>query len=191
MARPADPRRRDAILDAARYTFERDGFSESKMTDIARRARMAVGTLYLYFDSKDAIARALAGLTFERAAAVILKTLEKPLTRRRLATMVRQTFDAVFESPTVGRHGIPMSDIAPSLVADSWGRVVTELAWALERQMDLGHVRRCDPMTLADYMSIVVRRAVLVSAKQDRKREPYQATLTEFLAGALLVTPAA
>lgn len=35
--------------------FERDGFDAAKMSDIATEADVAKGTLYLYFDSKDAL----------------------------------------------------------------------------------------------------------------------------------------
>ena len=61
MSRIADPRRRDDILDAARHTFQRHGYADARMTQIARRAKIAVGTLYLYFDSKEAIASAQIG----------------------------------------------------------------------------------------------------------------------------------
>ena len=46
---------RGAILDAAERVFARRGFVETKVAEIAREAGMAAGTLYNYFDSKDAI----------------------------------------------------------------------------------------------------------------------------------------
>lgn len=60
MARPADPRRRETILRAATEVFTERGFSEARLADIARRAGVAAGTLYLYFDSKEAMVRAIA-----------------------------------------------------------------------------------------------------------------------------------
>ncbi|WP_299861328.1 TetR/AcrR family transcriptional regulator [uncultured Hoeflea sp.] len=45
-------RRRDDIVQAALKIFDRDGFEAAKMTDIAREAEVAKGTLYLYFDTK-------------------------------------------------------------------------------------------------------------------------------------------
>ena len=186
MARTADPQRRDAILTAARQTFERVGFADAKMTDIARRARIAVGTLYLYFDSKDAIARALASATFERAATVIVTVLEKPLTHVRVATLVDEVFEAVFQNPSVGEFGIPLADVAPTLAPEAYARVVTQIAWALDRQMEMGCIARYDPVTLADFMTILTRRAVLQSAMHGRRREPYQSTLTQMLTSVLL-----
>ena len=41
--------RRTAILDAALEEFSRQGFAAARMEDIARRARVSKGSLYLYF----------------------------------------------------------------------------------------------------------------------------------------------
>jgi AcrR family transcriptional regulator len=48
-------RTRAALLRAARAVFERDGFLDVKITDIAREAGVAVGSFYTYFDDKDEI----------------------------------------------------------------------------------------------------------------------------------------
>ena len=47
--------RRAEILDAALRLFGKKGFIPTRMEDIADRAGLAKGTLYLYFSSKDAI----------------------------------------------------------------------------------------------------------------------------------------
>ena len=47
------------ILDAALAEFGTRGFSESSIVDITRRAKVALGTFYTYFDSKDAVFSAL------------------------------------------------------------------------------------------------------------------------------------
>lgn len=47
--------REQQILEAAMTVFAREGFHEARMEDIARQSRLAKGTLYLYFKSKDAI----------------------------------------------------------------------------------------------------------------------------------------
>jgi AcrR family transcriptional regulator len=66
--------RRSEILAAATKVFATKGFVATRMEDIAKAARLAKGTLYLYFQSKDAIYQAtvqqamtkLAALTEER-----------------------------------------------------------------------------------------------------------------------------
>lgn len=186
MSRTADPRRREAILTAARQTFERDGFAGARMQDIARRARIAVGTLYLYFESKDDLARALATETFTAAGLAIIETLEKPLTRVRVRLLVSRVFEVVFENGAIGRIGIPISDIEPTLAPEAYAHVVSQLAWALDRQMEQGHVRRYEVSALADFVLILLRRAVLQAADNGRVREPFESTVVDLLCAALL-----
>ena len=47
------------ILDAAREEFGERGFSDSSIVGITQRAGVALGTFYTYFDSKEALFRAL------------------------------------------------------------------------------------------------------------------------------------
>jgi AcrR family transcriptional regulator len=48
-----------AILDAAAIEFGEKGFHEGSISGITRRAGVALGSFYTYFDSKDAVFRAL------------------------------------------------------------------------------------------------------------------------------------
>ena len=47
------------LLDAAATEFGERGFHEASISGITRRAGVALGTFYTYFDTKDAIFRAL------------------------------------------------------------------------------------------------------------------------------------
>src|SRR2546421_13108776 len=44
---------RQALVAAARHVFERDGFLEARITDIAAEAGVAAGSFYTYFTSKE------------------------------------------------------------------------------------------------------------------------------------------
>jgi len=48
-----------AILDAAEAEFGEKGFHDASISGITRRAGVALGSFYTYFDSKDAVFRAL------------------------------------------------------------------------------------------------------------------------------------
>ena len=48
------------ILDAALACFAEKGFAATRMEDIAARAGITKGTIYLYFESKEAVFKALA-----------------------------------------------------------------------------------------------------------------------------------
>lgn len=55
----AKDQRRQAMLNAALDEFFERGFTAARMDDIARRAGLSKGTLYLYFESKEALFGAL------------------------------------------------------------------------------------------------------------------------------------
>jgi TetR/AcrR family transcriptional regulator, fatty acid metabolism regulator protein len=50
-----DPDKPQQIIEAAVRVFARKGYYNSRVSDIAREARIAAGTIYLYFKTKDDI----------------------------------------------------------------------------------------------------------------------------------------
>jgi TetR/AcrR family fatty acid metabolism transcriptional regulator len=57
--RDKNPEKRIRILDAALKIFASRGFYNAKVSEVAREAGVADGTIYLYFESKDALLIAL------------------------------------------------------------------------------------------------------------------------------------
>ena len=49
--------RPEEILEAAKHVFGESGYAGTKLEDVARLAGVSKGTLYLYFDSKEALFR--------------------------------------------------------------------------------------------------------------------------------------
>ena len=64
-------RTRAVLLGAAREVFERDGYLEARVADIARQARVAHGTFYTYFDSKREVFRAVMAVVRDEIAEAI------------------------------------------------------------------------------------------------------------------------
>jgi len=62
------------ILNAAKQVFAQEGFYNSKVSEIAREAHVADGTIYLYFKNKDDI---LISLFEEELNAIITTVKEK------------------------------------------------------------------------------------------------------------------
>jgi AcrR family transcriptional regulator len=52
-------KRRDEIMAAAKKVFARNGFHATTISDIAKEAGLAYGSVYWYFDSKDELFHAL------------------------------------------------------------------------------------------------------------------------------------
>jgi AcrR family transcriptional regulator len=72
---PATPRSRKGaqtrarLIEAAREVFERDGFLNARISDIAAAAGLSQGSFYHYFDSKEQIFREVAEAQEERLTA--------------------------------------------------------------------------------------------------------------------------
>src|SRR5499427_175444 len=62
------------IIDVALEVFAEKGFAAAKLDDIARRAGISKATLYLYFETKEEIFRAVARV----AVASLVEALENP-----------------------------------------------------------------------------------------------------------------
>jgi AcrR family transcriptional regulator len=60
---------RSGLLDAAKAVFERDGFLDARIVDIAETAGLATGSFYHYFDSKEQIFREVAAMQEQRLTA--------------------------------------------------------------------------------------------------------------------------
>jgi AcrR family transcriptional regulator len=54
-ARAAQPGKREAILTAALEEFSARGFAAARLDDVAKRAGVAKGTIYLYFRDKETL----------------------------------------------------------------------------------------------------------------------------------------
>lgn len=82
-------RTRNRLLEAAAVVFARDGFLDTKITDITAEAGAANGTFYNYFDTKEAIFTAVIQNTIDQlfaAASVPPDTDRSPVVRIETAT---------------------------------------------------------------------------------------------------------
>ena len=99
--------RKAALLDAARRVFEKRGFLDTRVADIVAEARVAQGTFYTYFDSKDAVFQAVAtgvvgemlvalrtdthsGTPYDRAYAAMERFVDAYRPRARIIALVEQ-----------------------------------------------------------------------------------------------------
>ena len=100
MARPSKKRvssrnsigdKRAAILRAATRVFARNGYFNSKVADIARAAKVADGTVYLYFKSKEEILHSIFDQNMAEAIAAgrkLIENLDDPREKlRRIAKL--------------------------------------------------------------------------------------------------------
>jgi AcrR family transcriptional regulator len=74
--RPTTGDKRRRILDAALKTFAARGYHGTAVPDVAHEARVATGTLYHYFDSKEQLVNAVFVDAKKRLRAALLDQME-------------------------------------------------------------------------------------------------------------------
>jgi AcrR family transcriptional regulator len=116
-AAPTRQRRKEArpqeLLDAALALFVEKGFAATRSDEVAVRAGVSKGTLYLYYPSKEELLKAviqqnLGGVIAEGAG--IVDQFEGP-SAQLLAMLLRMWWTRVGSSPAGGIHKIMMSEV--------------------------------------------------------------------------------
>ena len=95
-----DPEKPLQIIEAALRVFARKGYFNSRVSDIAREAGIAAGTIYLYFDTKDEILITL----FREKMAGFVETVRRAIAEEddavaRLRRLVRLHFQILQDNP--------------------------------------------------------------------------------------------
>jgi len=146
-ARPAE------IVAAALDCFAERGFAGTRLDDVARRAGVTKGTVYLYFPNKEELFKAVVRETLlphlDRVLGGLEGTPEDPRER------IRQAFDflsgkllgtplAVIPKLVIAEAG-NFPEIARFYLDEVVGPVRAFLADAIHRGVELGHFRAVDP----------------------------------------------
>lgn len=84
--------RREAILDAALEEFSANGYAATRLDDVAKRADVAKGTIYLHFADKEALFRELLRSMMSPVIGGIAATPDLKLPMRAIAERVIETF---------------------------------------------------------------------------------------------------
>lgn len=151
-----DNAKRRQILDGARRVFLSDGFDGASMNDIARTAGVSKGTLYVYFDSKEALFEALirterreqaerylalcedetdVASVLTQVATGLLEALSKP----QAVAHVRMVLGVAAKFPQVGKAFYEAGPLHGAEKLAAW----------LERQRAAGRLAIDDPLAAA------------------------------------------
>lgn len=118
---------RRRIMQAAMQTYIRHGFHAAKMSDIATAAGLAKGTLYLYFNSKEALTTALVKWKFQEIEQQIMPLQDLHSLSDYMA-QIRAALDAAKQARTETRMFFEV--LGPSFGSDA---VAAEIAAFFER----------------------------------------------------------
>lgn len=86
----------EAIVEVAHKMLAAQGFAKTTMSDIAKQAGVAEGTLYLYFNNKEALARAVLAAFYRRLTETAQRGVEKVnTTKAKLSFLARHHLESI------------------------------------------------------------------------------------------------
>src|SRR5256712_188261 len=173
-AKPRWKRRKEArpgeIVAAALELFAERGFAATKLAEVARRAGVTKGTLYLYFDSKEALFKAMVRETIVPVIAQG-EALARSFTgsaRELFERLVREYWRLVGETALAGIPKLMMAEAAnfPELARFYYDEVVTRghrlMASVIERGVAHGEFRPVDVPVAAELAMSPLMHATVV-----------------------------
>jgi TetR/AcrR family transcriptional regulator len=184
---------RRRIVDAAREVFFRDGFMEANLDEVAKRAGVAKGTLYRYFDSKAELYVAVLAhngdiFVEKMRDSVKDERCSAPDLIRRLGRFYFshwmqnpdyfQIFWAIENQRVIG-------DLPPGVIGEVtglWETCVSQLAAIIERGVAEGHFAPCDPWEVANILWTLANGLIQTEtspARRSLRRRELDATFTD------------
>lgn len=123
----------DAIIDAAWSLVSDEGLAALSLRDLARRAGISTPTVYVYFDSKNAIYDAMFGRAAEEFAARMAEPIDCIDPRDLLVASVRRFSQFCTHSPA--RYQLLFQRTVPGFVPspESYAPAVRALGFVRER----------------------------------------------------------
>ncbi len=145
--------RPDEVLDAALELFMEKGFAATRVDDIAKRAGLSKGTVYLYFPSKEAVLEGLvrrAIIPIADSALVALRDYEGD-PRVVIATVIKMLGHR-FADPrivaipkVVFREVLGFPHLAQMYRAEVLDRVLPVIIGLIRKGIEQGYLRQVDP----------------------------------------------
>jgi len=173
-AESAKAQRREELLAAARRVFAARGFRGTTIADIAEEAGIALGTIYLYFPSKEEVFAALTQQLGDLITEAMSDSLGVTTLEEVVGLAVGNVFRVCEENRDLVRLVVlntdPESAAAQQLRRADELRVVP-IVQRLERAMEAGLVRPGDACIMAKLVtgsvSIAVYQALVLSDGSD------------------------
>jgi len=175
--------KRSRILDAAQSLFLRYGVKRTSLDDVVREAGIAKGTLYLYFDSKDAlfaaIAERLCAETFKNATEAI--AFSSSITSR-IVGFLDAYIGSMHRLTAQSPHIAELTESKEALAAAIYGAFDRKMRTLLQELLRDGHIERRDAVD----MFFAAALGTLRTGDSDEKSYRARLTaLTDFLVAGL------
>ena len=126
------------ILDGALEEFGERGFSESSIVGITQRARVALGTFYTYFDSKEAVFKALVSDMSSRVSDHVAPALGSGAT---MLEAERQALEAYLEFARAHKQVYRIVDEAEFVDPEGFEKHYRTVAARIAARLDAGKAK--------------------------------------------------
>jgi AcrR family transcriptional regulator len=145
--------RPDEVLDAAIALFTERGFAQTRVEDIARRAGLSKGAVYLYFPSKEALLEGIVRRAVLPIADSVLGSIAsyegdpRFVLTGALKLMAMKLSDEKFLAvpKLLFREVVSFPELAAMYRREVLDRVLPALIALLKRGIDQGYLRQVDP----------------------------------------------
>jgi AcrR family transcriptional regulator len=170
--------RREAILDAAQELIAMDGYHALRMNAVADAAELSKGTLYLYFENKDALCAAVATRLIDSLIPVIEGALRDATSGLdAIRRLLRSYYDFTRAHPHHFRFALSWlsagermddSTEAFQIYRSRVGHMLSLVIASLERGRDDGSIRAdVDPLPQALQLWTSFFGVVLIGLNED------------------------
>lgn len=147
--------RPNQILHAALEVFGEFGLARARLEDIAKRAGVSKGTIYLYFPNKEELFREMVRSTVVEAIAEGEKLPDSPSARDQLVAYMRgywlfvrsPAYAVIYRVAVSELHNFP--DLVQFYNAEVVSRVNRAIARIVKRGTDAGEFRQIEPTVAA------------------------------------------
>jgi AcrR family transcriptional regulator len=133
-------RNRDGLLEAAKAAFAEVG-PEARLDEIARRARVGIGTLYRHFPTRDAIVEAVYRREVQQLADAATRLADSLPPAEALRAWMRVFIDYIAAKKVIAPALKSLVAADSALYADSSARINGAIALLVERARASGDVR--------------------------------------------------
>jgi AcrR family transcriptional regulator len=133
-------RNRDGLLEAAKAAFAEVG-PEASLDEIARRARVGIGTLYRHFPTRDAIVEAVYRREVQQLADAAPRLVEALPPAEALRAWMRLFIDYIAAKKVIAPALKSLVGGGSALYADSGARITEAIGLLVERARASGDIR--------------------------------------------------
>ena len=162
--RPKDPAKRQAILDAAKELFVRNGYASTSMDAVAAEAGVSKLTVYSHFTDKETLFSAAVVARCEEQMPALFDELNRDVPAQTLLLNVARGFQTLINSPesielhrlmvTLGTQDPQLSQI---FVEAGPQRILQETERLLSRLEKTGQLRFDSPKTAAEHFLSLIK----------------------------------